>query len=313
MLRLVAVVLLFSIATSPALAGPVILDTDLGDDIDDTWALCMLLGRPELDVRLVTTAAGDAPAKTRLIAKMLERLGRTDIPLGTGLSSKTGNLNQAKWLGDYALADYRGTVHEDGVGAMIDAIRASDETVTLLVLGPQMNLKAALDRAPDIAQKARVVAMAGSVHIGYNGKEGRQPEWNVVCDVPAAKAVFAAPWDITIAPLDLCGTLILSGEPYRRVAESKSPRAQVVMENYAAWTNRAQHPIDASSVLFDTAAVYLAMDEALCEMETVKLIVDDKGNTVPDENGRPVHCGLRWKDRDAFEEILVGALVSDER
>lgn len=293
-----------------ALAGPIILDTDLGDDIDDTWALCMLLGLPDADVRLITTAAGDAPAKTRLIAKMLERLNRTDIPLGTGIGSKTGNMNQAQWLGDYDLADYTGTVHADGVGAMIDVIRASSEPVTLLVLGPQMNLKAALERAPDIAQKARVVAMAGSVHIGYNGKEGRQPEWNVVCDVPAAKAVFAAPWEITIAPLDLCGTLTLSGEQYRRVAESTSPRAQVVMENYAIWANRGSYAADASSVLFDTAAVYLVLDDALCEMETINLIVDDQGNTVPDENGRPVRCGLRWKDRTAFDELLINALTA---
>ncbi len=303
------VCLFMTLLTPCALAGPVILDTDLGDDIDDTWALCMLLGLPDMDVRLITTAAGDAPVKTRLIAKMLERLGRTDIPLGTGISSKTGNINQAKWLGDYDLAAYKGTVHTDGVAAMIDVIHASTEPVTIIVLGPQMNLKAALDRAPDIAQKARVVAMAGSVHIGYEGKEGRQPEWNVFCDVPAAKAVFAAPWEITIAPLDLCGTLTIAGERYRRVADSKSPRAQVVMENYAVWTNRGNYAVDASSVLFDTAAIYLATGDVLCEMETITLSVDDKGNTVPDEHGRPVRCGLRWKDRDAFEGILINALT----
>lgn len=309
MLRRVILSILFVTLMSHAFAGPIILDTDLGDDIDDTWALCMLLGMPDVDVRLITTAAGDAPAKTRLIAKMLERLGRTDIPLGTGLSSSTGKMNQAKWLADYDLASYPGTVYEDGVAAMIDAIHASSEPVTLLVLGPQMNLKAALERAPDIAQKARVVAMAGSVYMGYNGKEGRQPEWNVVCDVAAARAVFAAPWEITIAPLDLCGTLTLSENRYRRVAESDSPLAQVVMENYAIWTNREHYGADASSVLFDTAAVYLAVDEALCEMSTINLVVDDKGNTVPDEDGRPVRCGLGWKNRDAFESILIETLV----
>ncbi len=296
----------------PAFAGPVILDTDLGDDIDDTWALCMLLGMPEVDVRLITTAAGDAPAKAHLITKMLERLGRTDIPIGVGLSSSTGNMNQAKWLDGYDLSTYQGTVHADGVGALIDVVHASSETVTLLVLGPQMNLKAALERAPDIAQKARVVAMAGSVHMGYNGKEGRQPEWNVVCDIAAARAVFAAPWEITIAPLDVCGTLTLAGDRYRRVAESTSPRARVVMENYEIWTNRQHYAADASSVLFDTAAVYLALDEALCEVETIHLTVDDKGNTIPDENGRPVRCGMRWKDRVAFEELLVGSLIKTE-
>lgn len=307
--RRIVLSIAFAALASHAIAGPIILDTDLGDDIDDTWALCMLLGMPDVDVRLITTAAGNAPAKTRLIAKMLERAGRTDIPIGTGLSSGTGKMNQAEWLGDYDLTEYPGTVHSDGVDAIIDAIHASSETTTLLVLGPQMNLKAALERAPDIAQKARVIAMAGSVYTGYNGKEGRQPEWNVVCDIAAAQAVFAASWEVTIAPLDLCGTLMLTGDRYRRVLESPSPLAQVIMENYAVWTNRKHYAADASSVLFDTAAVYLAVDDAFCDMETIKLVVDDQGNTVPDESGRPVRCGMRWKNRGAFEALLIESLV----
>ena len=55
-------------AGSPA---PVILDTDLGDDIDDTWALMMILGCPQIDLKLIVTASDDTDAKTRLVAKML--------------------------------------------------------------------------------------------------------------------------------------------------------------------------------------------------------------------------------------------------
>ena len=64
------------------------------------------------------------------------------------------------------------------------------EPVTLLVIGPQTNLQEALKRDPGIAKKARIVAMAGSVEIGYNGKQGRDPEWNVFKDIQAARAVF---------------------------------------------------------------------------------------------------------------------------
>ena len=82
-----------------------------------------------------------------------------------------------------------------------------------------------------------------------------------------------------------------------------------MIDNYREWANFSQHPEGQSSVLFDTEAVYLAMDESFCEMKTVKLSIDDKGNTVPDENGRPVNCALGWKDRDGFEEMLVKALT----
>ena len=289
---------------------PVILDTDLGDDIDDTWALGLLLGSPQVDVKLIVTASDDTPTKSRLVAKILEHMGRTDIPLAQGVKTSDNKINQAQWLGDYQLTQYKGRVIEDGVGAMIDTIKQSPGPIALCVIGPETNIKAALERDASIAKKARVVLMAGSVHIGYDGKEGRAPEWNVFKDVPAARAVFAAPWEITMAPLDICGTLRLTGPKYLVVKESKNPLAAVTIENYEQWTNRKHHPADASSILFDTAAAYLTFDEKSMEIETVKLSIDDKGNTVPDEKGRPVRCALRWKDRVAFEDQLVAALTT---
>ena len=297
---------LFSAAAAPI---PVILDTDLGDDIDDTWALAMLLGSPQVDVKLIVTASDDTPTKTRLVAKILDGMGRADIPLAQGVKNSDNKINQAQWLGDYQLTQYKGKVIDDGVGALIDEIKNAKDKIALCVIGPQTNIKAALERDPSIAAKARVILMAGSVHIGYDGKEGRSPEWNVVKDVPAAKAVFAAPWEISMAPLDICGTLRLAGPRYNAVKVSKNPLASTTIDNYENWVNRKHHPADSSSILFDTAAAYLAFDESLMEIETVKLSVDDKGNTVPDENGRPVRCALRWKDREAFEQLLLDALT----
>jgi inosine-uridine nucleoside N-ribohydrolase len=296
------------------LAGPVpvILDTDLGDDIDDTWALGMLLGSPQVDLKLIITASDDTPKKTRLVAKILESMGRVDVPIGTGVKTSDQPMHQEKWLGNYTLDSYKGKVHEDGVAAMIAAIKDAKAPVTLLVIGPQTNIQEALKREPSIAQKARIVAMAGSVEIGYNGKKGRDPEYNVFKNVAAARAVFAAPWDITFAPLDSCGTLILKGERYAKVEQSKTPRAQAVIENYRDWKNFPNYPKGQSSVLFDTVAAYLAFDDSLCKMKTVNLIIDDKGNTVPDEKGRPVHCALDWTDRDAFEDLLVQSLTGSK-
>ncbi len=289
---------------------PVILDTDIGDDIDDTWALGMLLGCPQIDLKLIVTASDDTAKKTRLVAKILERMGRTDIPIGTGVKTSDNKINQEKWLGDYQLEGYKGKVIPDGVQAMIEAINASKSQVALLVIGPQTNIQEALKHDPAIAKKARVVSMAGSVEIGYNGKKGRDPEYNVFKNIEAARAVFAAPWSITFAPLDTCGTLILKGERFAKVEQSKDPKAQAVIENYREWVNFKHYPKGESSVLFDTEAVYLTFDNSFCEMKTVNLSIDDKGATVPDEKGRPVYCAMAWRDRDAFEELLVKSLTS---
>ena len=180
----------------------------------------------------------------------------------------------------------------------------------LCVIGPQTNIAEALKREPAIADKARFVSMAGSVHIGYKGNEEPQPEWNVLADVFAARAVFGAPWSITLDPLDVCGNLRLEGELYKRMEASENPLAQVIMENYAAWVHRDKYSPDESSVLFDTVAAYMSWSEDLLKVETLPLSIDAKGMTVPDkENGRPVRCALEWKDRAAFEQLLVERLT----
>jgi inosine-uridine nucleoside N-ribohydrolase len=308
---LLCVAFALSVDAADAARIPVIFDTDIGDDIDDTWALMMVLAEPALDVKLICTAADDTPAKTRLVAKILEAIGRTDIPIGIGPKTSDLKLNQTQWLGDFTLANYSGTVHEDGVQAQIDIIKGSAVPVTLIVIGPQTNLQHLLERDPSVVENAKVVSMAGSIFFGYNGREGRQPEHNVKKDVDAAKAVFAAPWEIVLAPLDTCGTLVLDGARYQKVRDAENPRAKVLVENYDAWSHRHHHPAAASSVLFDTLAVYLAAHDALCEMETLNLIVDDSGNTVPDPAGRPVHCALRWKDKEAFLDLVVARIAEE--
>lgn len=290
---------------------PLILDTDIGDDIDDTWALCFLLGCPEVDLELVVTASDDTPKKTRLLAKILESTKRTAIPIGTGVKTSDNPIHQEKWLGDYALDHYTGVVHQDGVNAMIDVIRKSENMIAILVIGPQTNLREALNRAPDIASKARIVSMAGSVHVGYDGNPEPCPEWNVFKDIPAARAVFAASWPIAMAPLDACGTLRLKGPQFDRTASSNNPRAKTVIENYRQWANFTQHPAGQSSILFDTTAACMTFDQSYWKMETVPLSIDDKGNTVPDPQGRPVQCALEWQNRSAFEELLVNRLTQE--
>jgi len=288
----------------------VILDTDIGDDIDDTWALMHILGSGKVDLKLVVTACDDTETKVKLVARMLQTIGRTDIPIGKGIKTTDKNINQLQWIENYSLDEYKGKIFDNGVETLIETIRNSKEPIILCVIGPMMNIAKAVELAPDIAQKARVVSMAGSVYIGYGGKEGRDCEYNVCRDAESARKVFSAPWEITIIPLDTCGTIILKGENFQKVANSQSPFAKVVIENYNIWTNRKHYPKDESSVLYDTLAGYCTWAEDVVEIKTINLSIDKEGKTNPDENGRPVRCALSWKDKEAFEKSLVEALIN---
>jgi inosine-uridine nucleoside N-ribohydrolase len=284
---------------------PVILDTDIGTDIDDTWALAMLLKCPELDLKLVVSTAGDTPHRARILCRLLEIAGRTDIPVGIGVRDHTREYPypQAPWVRDYPLADYPGTVHEDGVGATIDMLMAAPEPVTLVTIGPLGNIGAALRRAPGIAPRTRYVGMQGSIHRNVENAEGAIAEWNVVCDIPAAQAVFAAPWlSAAITPLDTCGRVRLREENYRAVTACADPLTRAVIDNYRIWLGG--QPDEASSILFDTVAVHLAYSTRYLKMETMGLRVDGEGYMRPDPAAPPVNVALDWLDLVGFENEL---------
>ncbi len=304
-----------SAAASPV---PVILDTDIGGDVDDTWALAYLLRSPEIDLKLVLTDSGDTVYRARVAARLLEVAGRTDVPVGIGIRQSEEGGPQGEWVEGYDLESYPGTVHRDGVEAMIELIRSSEKPITVVAIGPAPNLEQALERAPDIAGRARFVGMYGSVRVGYDGKRSPDAEWNVRADPSAVQAIFAAPWEVTITPLDTCGLLKLTGERYAAVRDSQDPLARAILDNYRLWLPHVDwldgdptRPERESTTLFDVVAVYLAFSEEWVEIEEIGLRVTGEGHTVEDPSGRPVRCALRWKDRAALEEQIVTRLTRE--
>lgn len=293
---------------------PVIFDSDIGDDIDDTWALALMLKSPEFDVRLVAADYTNTVYRAKIFAKMLEVAGRTDIPIAIGPQKDEKPGRQSAWVGNYDLAKYPGKVHEDGISAIIDTIRAAEEPITLVAVGPAPNIAEVVRRAPDVARKARFVGMHGSVRRGYGGSPDISAEWNVKADPKALQQVFAADWDITVTPLDTCGLVHLTGEKFQQVYRSEDPLVKALMANYQAWREAQEKkkldPPDRSSTLFDTVAVYLGMSQRLVDMETINLRVTDDGFTRIDPAGRPVHCAMNWKSLPAFEDLLVRRLTA---
>ena len=110
---------------------PVVLDTDIGTDIDDTWALAMLLRSPELRLDAVVTSHGDTRYCALLAAKMLAFAGRPDVPVGEG--SGDGQLapdrrGQQGWVDGYAPSDYSGVYRTDGAALTVETILAACRT-----------------------------------------------------------------------------------------------------------------------------------------------------------------------------------------
>ena len=193
---------------------PVIIDTDVGTDVDDMWALAFALRCPELDIRLITTCTGDVEYRAALVAKLLEVAGRTDIPIGLGLPLDSAPEPQKAWIEDYQLNLYPGVVIEDGVGAICDTVNQSENPVTIIAIGPLPNIAAALQRAPSIIENSKFIGMHGSLRIGYLGAPKPMKEYNVKQHALSCKSVFEASWEKEITPLDTCGNIILTGDTF---------------------------------------------------------------------------------------------------
>jgi inosine-uridine nucleoside N-ribohydrolase len=306
---------------------PVIFDTDICDDIDDTWALALLLQSPEFDVKLITTSVGNTQSKAKTVAKFLQTVGRTDIPIGIGVQQHKGHHRQDAWAKDYELSSYPGTIYQDGIQALIDTTMKSRRPIKLVATGPLPNIAEALEREPKIAEKAEFVGMHGSIRLGYGGSSTPSAEYNVKAFAKEAQKVFTAPWDMTITPLDTCGLVQIKGHKYQKVLKHNSVLTRALMENYRAWYRQGilndkkdlseaeldkrvdQKCNSSSSTLFDTVAIYLAMSTELVKMEKLSIIVTDDGFTRIDEKGKAINCATEWKDLSAFEDLLVDRLI----
>jgi inosine-uridine nucleoside N-ribohydrolase len=304
---------------SPA-RTPVILVTDIGSDIDDSWALALALRSPELDVRLVLTDPADTQYRAVVAAKFLEEAGRADVPVGIGDNSGPMGDNSKTllpWIAGYDIGKYPGKVYQDGIGALIDTVEKAPAPVTIIAIGPVHSLALALRRAPEIAGKCRLVGMYGSFDVGYGGGPP-SAETNVRVDPAALREVLAAPWrDILLTPLDTCGSVSLAGERYHAIwSATGDPMLRALIESYCVFAPlqtwmKCDYFATRSTTLFDCVAVYLAYSEDLVETQTVGFQVTDDGYTRRSTAGPfPARVAIRWRNMDGFEAQLAGRLLA---
>jgi len=295
------------------MAIPVLLDTDIGGFMDDSFALAQLLRSPELDLRLVSLCHGDTTYRARVAARLLRAAGRDDVPLALGPpTAAQGRQPLAARVAGESLADYPGGVHEDGVTALAEAVRALPAPVTLLAIGPLTNVAALLAQAPELAGRLRLVAMAGSIARDYAGEPEAVREFNVAVDVPAARAVFgAALADFVVAPLDTGIDVVLAGPDYAALQQRDDPLLVELfgsLRDYMAAEPRCPDLRLATPALFDTVAVHLAHSRAALRTPHLNLQVSEEGYTLPYADGPPVEVAMEWLDLPAFLADLAHRL-----
>jgi purine nucleosidase len=286
----------------------VIIDTDIGDDIDDAFAVGLALSSPELKILGITSAWGDTALRARMIDRLLCETGRTDIPVAVGIEKHgpgAGEFSQARWA-------ERGPAkqHPDAVTFILDQIKQHPGEITLIAIGPETNLGAALARDPaTFKQLKRIVIMGGSVRrgygdVGYWPDHGPNAEYNIAMDIPAAQAVFNAGVPLYVMPLD--STQLKFDEVKRQVLFTASTNlTDAIALLYEQWSKATGQQ---TPTMFDAVAVAYAIDPEQCPATPMKLVVDDKGFTRETPGPANTFVCLR-SDSDKYFEFYMPRLL----
>ena len=263
--------LIICTVTSPraqSAAHKVIIDTDIGDDIDDAFAIALLLNCPELEVVGITTVHDDAGTRARIVCKMLRLADRASIAVAAGPGH--GDPNQAPWAADFEATK---PVDTPAPQFLVQQINAHPGEITLVPIGPLTNLAAALDLDPTIAGKLKgIVAMGGSAYVGYNLQPPPCAEYNIHQDIAAAKRVYSAGIPTTMVGLDVTAMLRFEADMRAQLAARGLPLTDALMELYRLWGHE-------TPILYDPMALSMVIDSTLCQTERRRVVVDDEGMT----------------------------------
>src|SRR5579863_2131972 len=174
----------------------IIIDSDIGDDVDDVFAIGLALVSPEVEILGISSAWGDTQLRARMIDRLLIETNATNIPVAEGIPTKAQSIfSQAQWAKGGNVPQKS---HPQAVDFLLDQIKKDPGNITLVAIGPLTNIGAAIDRDPSTFKKLnRVVIMGGAVRkgygdLGYAPDHGPQPEYNIYSDVAAAQKLFAS-------------------------------------------------------------------------------------------------------------------------
>lgn len=261
----------------------VILDCDLGDDIDDAYALGLLIASPEIDILGVVMDYGNTPKRAQIACRMLYETGRENIPVVIGRKTGDNYSNQFYWGEGF---DKVQPVKQSGADFIIEQLKKYPNEVILITVGPVPNMADILDKDPGALKLAKhVYSMFGSFYMGYSSSPIPSAEWNVRADVSSSKKFVSSGAKITYAGLDITTYVILKYELIELLSHRKSPLTDAVVGLYSLWGfGRDAKP---EPVLFDAVAVSMVIWPELFKTRKAFVKVTDEGYTVIDESKEP--------------------------
>ncbi len=280
-------------------ALPLVLDTDIGTDVDDALALGLLLASPEVELRAVTVVSGDVQLRGRIAKKLLMLAGQPHVPVAAGVREPVLRQRNFLWLGH----EGRGIVEPDdrleltdghAVDVLIDTVLR--ERPQVLAIGPLSNLAVAIMKEPAvIGAIQRLTIMGGALGRGA----GPLLEYNLASDAEAALVVLSAGIPTTLVPLDVTGRVFFTHSDLSALRRMRSRCVQILCAAMDVWAPLQRMLLESTSTfnadivafLHDPLAAAALVERSLMKTEALRLrpaIIDGAFQLEEDRAASPV-------------------------
>ncbi len=273
-----------TIGETASVTRRLVIDTDIGTDVDDLWTLAMVPNLVDVNLEAVTIVYGDTDLRARLASVALQGMG-LDVPVYCGCEQPMSG-KSVLWAGHEGVdvpgisdATYSS---RDGVEVLVELAASDPGTLEILAIGPLTNIAEAIRRDPDFARNLkRLIVMGGEFKSGW-------PEHNFVSDAVATDIVLRSGAPITIVPLDQTLRVFLHEADIDRVS-AEHPIGRLIAEQsrtFWQWlsTLREGMPNDRSPA-HDPLALLVAIEPEHFTLTPMTVKVDDEGRVsgTPDE------------------------------
>lgn len=264
----------------------VILDTDIGSDIDDAVCLAYLLAEPKCELLGITTVSGEAVERARIASVLVKAAGR-DVPIYPGatkpllIEQKQPQAPHAAALGSWA---HQPTFPEyEAINFLRQTIRANPGEVTLLGIGPMTNIGLLFALDPEIpALLKQLVMMVG---VFTDNPRPRLTEWNAICDPHALAIIYQSDAKISRSVgLDVTMQVVMDAQEVRRRFQTGLLRP--VLDFAEVWFKHT-----GKIIFHDPLAAVSIFDDAVCGFE--------RGTVAVELTSQPVLGMTHWTPNPA--------------
>ena len=300
----------------------VILDTDIGTDVDDVLALGLILASPELKLEGITCVYGNVRLRARMALKMLRLRGITSLPVMTGAAKPLLGIRQVYWAGH----EGRGLLEsedesmlvplrEHAVDFIVRTVMDNPKEIHLVAIGPLTNIAMAFLREPRLAQNLSHLTLMGGVVRSVNRLDLPYCEHNIRCDPEAAHIVFSAGAPLTMVPLDVTLQVRIFPSGVERIRRTDTPYHRALasqVELYPAFKEQG------FTYTHDPLAVAMLIQPDLMQTRSLHVDVETTGRftagatlarTPVDDAPANADVALQV-DGPRFESFLVNRLKS---